>query len=138
MLKKENFVKKIKKRSPTYWRKKCVTWAKNKAKELVGYKCEHCGRKRSDGWQIHGSHIYPEGTYIAMSCDPDNILALCARCHTGGMWKNSKYPAWHTDPVYFGEWFNKKYPERALRLKLKSREIKAINWELKWNELKNT
>ena len=128
--------KKTKKKTPTWYRKKCVAWAKNEAKKLVNHTCEHCGRRKADGWQIHGSHIYPEGTYVSMSADVDNILALCARCHTGGMWKNAKEPAWHTDPIYFGEWFKAKYPERYTKLKIRSQLVWVVNWEARYNEIK--
>src|SRR3990167_7895746 len=121
--------KQPKKHSSTYWRKKCVAWAKTKAKERDGWKCLHCGRTKEQGWQMHGSHILPEGTYISMSADPENILTLCAKCHTGGMWKNAKEPAWHTDPVYFGRWTEEKFPGLYDKLRKKAQDIKVVNWE---------
>ncbi len=120
-------------------RKRCVTLAKKiarlKAKEI----CEHCGKRKQDGWQMHGSHIYPEGVYKSMSADVDNIICLCAICHVGGFWKNSKNPSWHEDPVYFVDWFKKKYPKRAKRLKQQTRTIVVCDmqyWEDKLEELK--
>src|SRR3990167_709233 len=104
--------RKLKKRSSTYFRKKCVQWAKIQAKERVGYVCEHCGANKAQGKQMHGSHILSEGTHPNMSDKPENILCLCADCHVGGFWKNSKRPSWHDDPMYFGDWFNKKWPGR--------------------------
>ena len=121
-------------------RKKCVDLAMKKAKELVGYRCEHCGRTKKQGWQMHGSHIYPEGVYKSMSADVDNILCLCARCHTGGFWKGSTKPSWHEDPIYFAEWFNRKYPERAEILKKRSQESQSCHmafWEEKLRRLSN-
>ena len=103
----------MKKRSPIYWRKKCLTLAKDEAKKRAGYKCEHCGRTKEQGWQMHGSHIYSEGVYKSMSADADNILCLCATCHTGGFFGGSLKPSWHEDPIYFSNWFNEKYPELA-------------------------
>ena len=127
----------MKKRSQEWFRKKCVVLAKIEAKKLVNYRCEHCGRTRDKGWQMHGSHIKPEGTYKSMSADVDNILCLCARCHTGGMWKNSKEPSWHTDPLYMAEWFNKKYPGRYLMLTKRAQNIQVVNWEKKYAEMKS-
>lgn len=101
-------------------RKKCVILAKRIAVMLAGEKCEHCPRTKAQGWQMHGSHIYPEGVYKSMSADVDNILCLCATCHTGGFWKNSHKPSWHEDTVYFVDWFKNKYPERYEALKIKS------------------
>src|SRR3990167_4049610 len=89
MKKAKRFVKRVTVKSSNWWRKKCVEIAKKKAKELVNYTCEHCGRTKKDGWQIHGSHIYSEGVYKSMSADVDNILALCATCHTGGFFGGS-------------------------------------------------
>lgn len=127
--------RKDKKRSPTYYRKKCVTWAKTEAKKRDGYICQHCGRSKDQGWQIHGSHILPEGTYVSMSADVDNIIALCATCHTGG-WRGNKNTSWHNDPIYFAEWFNKKYPGKYSELRKRSQDIIVVNWENKWEEIK--
>ena len=125
----------MKKKTQEWFRKKCVEIAKRKAKERVKYVCEHCGRKKSNGWQMHGSHIYSEGCYKSMSAEVDNILCLCATCHTGGFFGGSNKPSWHEDPVYFVDWFNNKYPERALKLKLIMRETRIINWEKLYNEI---
>ncbi len=121
-------------------RKRCVGVAKEKAKALVGYKCEHCGRSKKQGWQMHGSHIHPEGVYKSMSADVDNIICLCAACHTGGFWKNATKPSWHEDPIYFADWFRNKYPERYLLLeerKKKTIQLSEQHWEQKYKELKN-
>lgn len=111
-------------------RKKCVTLAKQIARLLAGEECEHCHKKKIDGWQMQGSHIYPEGIYRSMSADVDNILCLCAACHTGGFWKNSTKSSWHDDPVYFVGWFETKYPERALILKKRANQppVQADEW----------
>ena len=88
---------------------------------------------------MQGSHIHPEGVYKSMSADPDNILCLCAKCHTGGFWKNSNEPSWHEDTVYFVDWFEKNYPERDKELK--ERKKHTVNcdeyyWDNKLKELK--
>lgn len=123
-------------RSTEKQRKKCVTLAKKIAVLRDKGICQHCGKRKSDGWQMHGSHIYSEGVYKSMSADVDNILCLCASCHVGGMWHNASKPSWHSDPVYFTDWFKTKYPELAETLKIRAREIKQVNWELKYQELK--
>ncbi len=120
-------------------RKKCVTIAKHIARLVVGEKCEHCGRTKAQGWQMHGAHIYPEGVYKGMSADIDNILCLCAQCHTGGFWKNSNKKSWHEDPMYFADWFREKYPERAKLLKERSLTTISLYkqfWEEKLEKLK--
>ena len=133
--------KQPKKHSATYWRKKCVTWAKTKAKERDGYQCQHCPRNKVQGWQIHGSHILPEGTYPLMSAEPYNIIALCADCHTGGSfpgaYAHSVKKSWHNHPLYFAEWFEKKWPGRYKELNEMAEEKRKhiVNWEKKYNEL---
>ena len=121
-------------------RKKAVTLAKKIAVLLDKEICQHCGRSKLDGWQMHGSHIYPEGVYKSMSADVDNILCLCATCHTGGFWKNSQKPSWHEDPCYFVFWFDRKYPERSENLRLRSQVPKSCDlmfWQDKYQDLKD-
>ena len=120
-------------------RKTCVKLAKQIACSIAGYKCEHCGKTKQNGWQMHGSHIHPEGVYKSMSADVDNILCLCATCHVGGFWKNSNKPSWHEDPMYFVEWFKNKYQKRYVELeerKKKSVQLSEEYWNKKHNELK--
>lgn len=128
--------KKLKKKTPTWYRKKCVVWAKLEARKRDNDTCQYCGKSKAQGWQIHGSHILPEGTYISMSADPNNIIALCATHHTGGMWKNAKEPSWHTDPMEMSEWFNKKWPGRYQELRKQAQTLQVINWEKRYNEIK--
>src|SRR3990167_2866367 len=116
--------RKPKEKSNTWWRKKCVTLAKVEAKERDGWICQHCGRSKAQGYQMQGSHVYPEGVYKSMSADADNILCLCAGCHTGGFRANNNTKSWHGDPVYFADWFREKYPELYQTLKLRSQESK--------------
>lgn len=135
-LKKSPLKKKAKKYTSSYFRKECVKLAKIIAKKRDSWKCLYCGRTKAEGWQIHGSHILPEGTYVYMSADPENIIALCSRCHVGGVWKNSKEPSWHEDPIYFAKWFEEKWPGKYEALRAKNSTIKSVNWEEKLKELK--
>jgi hypothetical protein len=117
-------------------RKKCVS----KAKKIATSKgiCEYCGRRRVDGWQMHGSHIFAEGIHRAMSGDVDNILCLCAKCHIGGFWKNAKDPSWHEDPAVMMDWFITNYPERWAILKERAKLsplCDLIYWEKKLEDL---
>lgn len=135
--------KKIKKKSSTFYRKKCVTWAKLEARKRDGDICQHCGKSKASGWVIHGSHILPEGAYPLMSSEPYNIIALCAICHMGGYssWGIgiAKVPSWHGDPMYFSGWFEKKWPGRykELREMAEEKRTHVVNWEARWNEIKN-
>jgi len=119
-------MKKIKKKTNEWHRKKCVEWAKTEAKKKAGYKCEKCGRTKTQGYQMHGSHIYPEGVYKSMSADVDNILCLCAIDHMD----------WHEHPLQAAEWFKTKYSKLANKLKNRSQIIQpSINWEIKHKKL---
>ncbi len=131
----------MKRKSPTYWRKKCVAWAKEQAKKRDNYTCQYCHKTKAQGWQMHGSHILPEGSYPLMSADPRNILCLCAEHHVAGMsayMGNSREPSWHGDPLFFASWFNKKYPglEKELREINDERKNHLINWEARWSEIR--
>ena len=116
----------MKKKSLTYWRKKCVEDAKVKAKERDGYKCQKCGRSKAQGFQMHGSHNYPESIYKSMSADVENILTLCAICHMD----------WHENPIKAAEWFNKKYPELSKILRKRAQKCTVIDWEKRYKEMK--
>ena len=134
-------MKKPKKKSPTYYRKLCVKWAKDQAKERDGYRCQYCGRTKEQGWQMHGSHILPEGAYPLMSVVPENIICLCAEHHVAGMSSymgNSREPSWHGDPIFFANWFNNKYPNRYKELREMADEKKThvVNWEKRWEEIR--
>ena len=110
----------MKKKTNEWHRKKCVARAKEEAKKRAGYKCEKCGRSKEQGYQMHGSHIYPESIYKSMSAEVSNILCLCALCH----WD------WHENPLAAADWFKKKYPELAKKLSIQSQIIEpSKNWE---------
>jgi len=87
---------------------------RNKLKKLLHQlvvvrdkKCLKCGANKI----LHASHIYPKGTYRHMEFEPDNLKALCFRCHL--YW-------WHKNPIEAGEWFRKTYPAWYRRLKKKA------------------
>jgi hypothetical protein len=117
---------KLKKKSPTYWRKKCVDDAKLKAKIRDKWCCQKCGKK-VEGQNAHGSHILNEGAYPLMSAEKDNILCMCYHCHI--QW-------WHKCPHDASEWFDKKWPGRIKILRAMNEEKKKhlINWEQRWKE----
>ena|SRR3990167_969841 len=125
-----------KEKSTTWWRKKCVTRAKLKARERDKDTCQYCGKSKTQGYAIHGSHILPEGAYVSMSADIDNIIALCAVHHLSGAnpRMGSKEPSWHGDPIFFAEWFNKKWPGRYDELRKRAQVMKVVNWEKRYNE----
>jgi len=109
----------MKDKTNTWYRKKLVMKAKEKARERDKNKCVWCG---NDGRtkQLHGSHVFPEGRYPSLSADVENIKMLCAYCHLR---------RWHESPVEAMEWFKKKYPERYKRLKEKSLKIIKVDWK---------
>lgn len=98
---------------------KAVDEAKLIAKLRAGYKCEKCPKTKEDGWQMHGAHIIPVG-YNGTAADPDNILCLCATCHSMG--KDSS----HQNPIPFSNWFNEKFPGRYDEL-----------WQIAWGYTQN-
>ena len=131
--------KKLKKRSSTFYRKKCVVWAKIEAKTRDDYTCQYCGKKGT-GMQIQGSHILPEGAYPLMSAEPYNIIALCAEHHVGGSnpYMNRSFESWHSHPLKFAKWFEEKWPDRYKELQEMADEKKThvVNWEARWNQIR--
>lgn len=117
-------------------RKKCVNLAKQIVRKKNNYTCQYCGRKEPV-IKTHGSHIYSEGQYRSMSADLDNILCLCFTHHLG-TWNKSE-PSWHNNPIEMIEWFNKKFPKLAKKLKERKQKIVTCDyqfWENKLEELK--
>lgn len=113
---------------------KAVNEAKKIAKLRDGYVCRKCTRSRAQGWQIHGAHIVPVG-YGATAANPENIIALCAMCHSMG--KTSA----HDHPHEFVRWYDEKYPGEYDRLWKIAREYDAnpfpkIDWIEKREELR--
>lgn len=108
-------------------RQKCIELAKKLAKERDSYTCQKpgCGRSKAAGDQIHAGHILPV-TYGLTAANPDNLIALCARCHT-----LSPY-SWHQNPIENAAWFNLKFPgryERLRKIAVPSRPIKEAEWK---------
>lgn len=114
---------KPKKKTSSWYRKKCVERAKAAAKERDCYQCQKCG-KRPD--KVDGSHVYPEGTYHSLSANVDNIKALCSYCHL--YW-------WHKNPLEARDWFAKKFPDRYRKLKKLAQTPIKIDWK---KEYENT
>lgn len=117
----------MKKKTPTWYRKKCVEIAKRLAKERDGYRCQRCPRDASQGYQMHGSHVYPEGSYHGMSAMVENIKCLCAQCHMD----------WHENPIEARDWFARTFPKRYARLKMLSRQTIKVDWEKQFEIMKN-
>lgn len=111
-------------------RKHCVELAKKIALLRDHHQCLRCGRTKSQGWQIHGSHILGEGAHPKMSYLPDNIKALCARCH---MW-------WHSSPTESGHWFRTKHKEWfdsiIVQCKTRERSIGKPDYNVIYTNLK--
>jgi hypothetical protein len=59
-------------------------------------------------------HIYPKGRYTRLRWEPYNLLTLAWNEHL--LWA-------HRNPIEFTHWFEKKYPERAKRLKQMSQYV---------------
>jgi len=110
----------MKTHTQSWYRKKCVAKAKVIALTRDNYTCVRCGASKANGKAIHGSHVYPEGTYHGMSANPLNIKALCYQCH---------FNWWHKNPMEAKEWFCKKYPDRARKLKILSRTTIKTDWK---------
>lgn len=116
-----------KEKTKTWYRKKLVERAKKIAIERDGGICQRCGKSKISGWQIHGSHVFPEGKYHGMSVNTENIKALCAQCH---MW-------WHENPLASSEWFRGKFPVRYKKLKKLSLKTIIVDWKKEYEDLKN-
>lgn len=44
------------------------------------YRCENCGRRKDDGWQIHHHHFIGR-KHTSLRWVNENIFVLCAKCH---------------------------------------------------------
>jgi len=109
-------------------KEKCIKKAKVIAKERAGYVCEKCGRSKEEGWQMHGAHIIPV-SYGHTAANPDNILCLCAKCHSMG--KESA----HDNPTVFTHWLDTKHPGRAEKMWKLAQPTDKVDWEQKLKEL---
>jgi 5-methylcytosine-specific restriction endonuclease McrA len=103
-------------------RQKCIELAKKIAKKRDNYTCQRCGVDRTIR-QIHGAHIIPVSARGTIAANPDNIIALCARCHKTGS------DAWHQAPLA-QDWFHAKFPGRYeyLRSIHEVRPVKKHEW----------
>jgi len=121
-------MKRPKKKSPTWYRKKCVDWAIKEAKKRDNYISQKSGI-RLEGFNCHGSHILPEGSYPLMSAEPYNIITLSFSEHI--LW-------WHKNPLEAAEWFEKKWPGRKKELLKMDKEKRThvVNWEKRYEEIK--
>lgn len=117
----------MKKKSPTYYRKKLVARAKLEAKERDNFICQRCGKNGKAGYKIDGAHIYSEGKYNGMSALADNIIALCMQCH---LW-------WHENPIQSADWYQKKFSDRYKILKKLSQKTLKINWKQVYEDSTN-
>ncbi len=117
-------------------RKQCVNSAKLIVKEIAGWKCVYCHKKKGQV-AIHAHHIYNEGIHKSMSADIDNLICVCFTHHLGG-W-NAKEPSFHRNPQEMADWFREKYPERAEELRKRTRKSEQCDlqfWIKKHEELK--
>ena len=101
-MKKTPLSKTGKKHTNEWHRKECVKTAKLITKHLAGYKCvnEGCNKSADQGYQMHGSHILPEGSHHRMSVEVVNIMCQCAQHHMN----------WHENPLEQHEWFERTFP----------------------------
>lgn len=135
----KNPIKKLRKKTKLkseVLRKKCVNLAKLIVKEIAGWECEYC-HKRKGQVAIHAHHIYNEGIHRSMSADTDNLIVVCFTHHLGG-W-NAKEPSFHRNPQEMADWFREKYPERAKQLRERARLNQQADekfWEDKLKKLK--
>ena len=106
-------------------KKLCVELAKKIVRSAA--RCEKCNKTNR---QFHGAHILSTGAYPAMSAELDNILCLCASCHTMAP------DSWHKEIIKNCEWLESKYPGRIAALKVKAQTKIKVDWELKLEELK--
>ena len=113
-------------------RNRTITWYKKHCDDLFsrlirekGY-CEWCGARNR---KVDCSHVVPRGNQT-LRYNPINAIALCHVCHRF---------RWHADPLGSLEWFNSKYPHRAVylqetRKRLTKRTLK--DWEELYKRLK--
>jgi hypothetical protein len=133
----------MKKKTATYYRKKCVDLAKRIVRHKSGYRCvytspdgQKCSQGEANGKQTHGSHIYCENAHKSISSDLDNILCLCSGHHVG---MGNVTPNWHKDPKEMMEWFEKTYSERGKKLKDKKNKnihMGLFEWKKRYEFLK--
>ncbi len=123
-------INKVSKKDRTKWKNKAINLAKKIVRERIN-ECERCGKKSG---KFDGAHILPV-RYAATAAEIDNILCLCAGCHT---FSNDSC---HRNPVSFTRWLDSYAPGRYERLLEKVRsttQLSAEDWKLKYEALKKT
>lgn len=83
-------------------------------------RCLRCGTTN----RLAASHIYPKGHHQKMRWNPNNVIALCWRCHS---------EFWHKHPLAASEWIKEVLPkERLEKLKLEANTInkRPIDYKL--------
>ena len=126
--KKRKPISKVSKKERTRWKNKAITLAKKIVREKIN-ECEWCGKKNA---KFDGAHIIPI-RFSATAADIDNILCLCAGCHT--LSKNSC----HENPVLFTRWLDVYAPGKFEALWEKAKQITditAVEWKEKYEALK--
>jgi hypothetical protein len=123
-----NKPKKKKEKSQAKYRQECVKVAKLIAKHRDRYRCQvpGCARSAKSGYQMHGSHIFPEGKFHSMSAETDNIETLCARHHMD----------WHENPIASVERLKKQKPELYKELSARSLIDRKVDYKALLSDLK--
>ena len=49
---------------------------------------------------------------------------------------NNKKSSWHSNPLFFADWFNKKWPGRKQELYKMVQETEVVDWKKKYEEMK--
>jgi 5-methylcytosine-specific restriction endonuclease McrA len=105
----------------------CLRLAGTIAKQRDKYKCQHCGRTKTKGYKIDASHVIPKETNKWLAANPENIKALCARCHR---W-------WHNNPLEAGLWYSETFPVLANKLRTENQnKPKQLPSVVYWRQLK--
>lgn len=110
-------------------KQKAVILAKLIAKNRDNWTCIKCGRSKEEGWTMHGAHIMPvewDGT----AADPENIICLCATCHSMGR-KSA-----HEDPIEFARWYDETFPGKYDKLREQAYEYSRTKFpKIDWKEV---
>jgi len=86
--------------------KKCDDEWKRQIKERANWACEHCGRSKAAGFQVHAHHLIHRNRHFFRH-NLNNGICLCATCHALG----GNFSA-HCTPWTFDEWLKKAKPEQ--------------------------
>ena len=97
-------LKKKSRKASSYYRELDALARQRVVVERDNNTCVRCG-KSAPQYKIDWSHVYSRENR-AIRWHPDNSKALCFKCHE---W-------WAANPVDSGEWFQRTFPDRYLRL----------------------